>query len=429
MTSASPERRRLGLTTAVCLVVANMIGVGVFTTSGFALSALGSPGWVLLAWVIGAVIALLGALSYGALAARLSESGGEYLFLSRTIHPSVGFVAGWVSLLAGFTAPIAAAALLLQEYLAPWFPNLEPRWVGTTAIVLAGLLHGFRASHGTRTQNLAVAVKMVLIFGFIAYGFSQLPALPPDTTPASFTLPVFAVQLMYISFSYSGWNAAVYVAGEVRDPHRNLPRALLFGTLAVTIIYLLLNTLFVYAAPIEELAGRPDIGAAAGEALGGEGLGHLVRAIVAVALFTSVSSMVMAGPRVYAKMADDGVFPRLFTFKAQVPASAIWLQVLLALIVVWYATLQQLLGYLGFTLSLSTAVAVTGLFVLRRKEGPEKVPIPGYPWVPGLFILAVLFIASQMLIARPWEAIAGLMTILVGVGVYFLIPRRSSVGT
>ena len=429
MTSASPERRRLGLTTAVCLVVANMIGIGVFTTSGFALGALGSPGWVLFAWVIGAVLALLGALCYGALSSRLSESGGEYLFLSRTIHPMVGFLAGWVSLFAGFTAPIAVAAAGLQAYLAPWFPGIDPRFIGTTAILFAGLLHGFRVAHGARAQNAFVGIKLVLIFGFIAYGFSQLSSLPAAAQVTSFTLPIFAVQLMYISFSYSGWNAAVYIAGEVREPRRNLPRALLLGTIVVTAIYLLLNTVFVYAAPVDQLAGRPDIGAAAAQALGGDGLANFVRVIIAIALLTSVSSMVMAGPRVYAKMADDRVFPRFFAFTSEVPAAAIWFQVLLAMIVLWFTTLQQLLGYVGFTLSLSTAVAVIGLIILRRKEGPEMVPIPGYPWVPGLFILATLTIGGLMLSTGQGEPIAGLVTILVGVGVYFLIRRLSLAGT
>jgi APA family basic amino acid/polyamine antiporter len=384
---------------------------------------------VLFAWVIGAVLALLGALCYGALSSRLSESGGEYLFLSRTIHPMVGFLAGWVSLFAGFTAPIAVAAAGLQAYLAPWFPGIDPRFIGTTAILFAGFLHGFRVSHGARAQNAFVGIKLVLIFGFIAYGFSQLSSLPTAQQAVGFTLPIFAVQLMYISFSYSGWNAAVYVAGEVREPRRNLPRALLLGTIVVTAIYLLLNTVFVYAAPVDQLAGRPDIGAAAAQALGGDGLANVVRVIIAIALLTSVSSMVMAGPRVYAKMADDRVFPRFFAFTSEVPAAAIWFQVFLAMIVLWFATLQELLGYVGFTLSLSTAVAVIGLILLRRKEGPEMVPIPGYPWVPGVFILATLTIGGLMLSTGQGEPIAGLVTILIGAGVYFLIRRLSSAST
>jgi APA family basic amino acid/polyamine antiporter len=290
-------------------------------------------------------------------------------------------------------------------------------------------LHGVRRSHGARTQNILVAIKLLLIAGFAAYGLSRLPSLAPEPGPADFTLGTFAVTLMFISFSYSGWNAAVYVAGEVREPRRNLPRALLWGTIGVMVIYLVLNAVFVYAAPVDQLTATfPEmaaIGATAAKALGGEGLANFIRVIVSVGLLTSVSSMVMAGPRVYAKMADDGVFPRVFAFTSQVPAAAIWFQVFLAIIVLWFATLRQLLGYVGFTLSLSTAVAVIGLVILRQKEGPEKVPVPGYPWVPALFILTTLTIGGLMLSTGQGEPIAGLVTVVVGVVVYALVRRGS----
>jgi basic amino acid/polyamine antiporter, APA family len=415
-------KRGIGLLSAVCLVVANMIGVGVFTTSGFALADLHTPEAVLLAWTIGGVIAVLGAISYGALAARISESGGEYLFLTRTIHPVVGFLAGWVSLLAGFTAPIAAAAWGLQAYLGV---AGEDPWVGTVAILLAGVLHGVWRAPGLVTQNALVALKLLLMAGIIVFGLLHLPsdtaAVAEAKAPAG--IGVFTVTLVWVSFSYSGWNAAVYIAGEVRDPKRGLPRSLLYGTLTVMAFYLALNAVFVYAAPTEELTGRQDIGAVAAAALGGETFAWFVRAVIAIALFTSVSAMVMAGPRVYAKMADDGVFPRIFSTKSTTPATAVWFQVALALVVLWIATLRDLLGYIGYTLSLSTAVTILGLFVLRRREGAAAVPIPGYPWVPGLFVIATIVIGMHSMLLLPWNTLFGVLTPLSGLLVYFVMKR------
>jgi APA family basic amino acid/polyamine antiporter len=420
------SNRRLGIPSASALVIANMIGAGVFTTSGFALADLGSPSVVLLAWVVGGLLALCGALSYGALARRFPESGGEYLFLSRTVHPLAGFLAGWVSLLAGFTAPIAAAALGLQAYVTASFPlAIRPEWVGTAAIVAAGLMHGLRMRQGVLLQNAAVAIKVIAISAFICVG--ALRVQPPDSAASTveFELGAFAVTLVWISFAYSGWNAAIYVAGEVRDPERNLPRALLLATATVMIIYVALNAVLVYAAPVQELAGQAEIGAIAARALGGQLLERALSAVVALGLFTSVSAMVMAGPRVYEKMAQDGLFPRVFQNRGDVPAAAVGLQAGLALVVLWVSGLVELLGYIGFTLGLSAASTVGGLMALRLREGPERLPIPGFPWVPGLFIAATLGTTVFMVLREPMQAGLGFLTAAAGVPVYIWLRRRS----
>lgn len=421
------SKRRLGVPSAAALVIANMIGAGVFTTSGFALADLGRPSLVLLAWLVGGMLALCGALSYGALARRFPESGGEYLFLSRTVHPLAGFLAGWVSLLAGFTAPIAAAGLGLQAYIAASFPiAIRPEWVGTAAIVAAGLMHGLRLREGVLLQNAAVTIKLVAIAAFVCLG--ALRAEPTESGPplaVDFELGAFAVTLVWISFAYSGWNAAIYVAGEVRDPERNLPRALLLATVTVIAIYVSLNAVFLYSAPASQLAGQAEIGAIAAKALGGEWLQRVFSALVALALFTSVSSMVMAGPRVYEKMAEDGLFPRFFQSRGDVPAAAVALQAGLALIVLWVSGLVELLGYIGFTLGLSAAVTVGGLIALRLREGPERVPIPGFPWIPGLFIAATLATTVFMVFRQPVQAGFGLLTAVLGIPVYAFLRRRS----
>jgi APA family basic amino acid/polyamine antiporter len=424
-------RRRLGLTSAAVLVVANMIGAGVFTTSGFALADLGRPEPVLLAWLVGGLLAMCGALSYGALARRIPESGGEYTFLSRTVHPLAGFLAGWVSLLAGFTAPIAVAALALQAYLAESFAvGLAPQWIGTTAILAAGLMHGLRLRTGVVLQNLAVGVKLLLIAAFIVLGILRIPSVSDAvaTSDRGFELSAFAVTLVWISFAYSGWNAAVYVAGEVRRPERNLHRSLYLATGLVMVVYVVLNAVFVYSAPLEALAGRAEVGAVAAEALGGSAWRRIVSGLVSLALFTSISSMVMAGPRVYARMAEDGLFPRLFSRGDEVPAVAVALQVSLAVLVVWMSGLRELLGYVGFTLGLSAAATVGGLFALRLREGAEKVPVPGYPWVPGAFVIATLVAAGFMATREPLQAGTGLLTMALGLPVYALMHRVSKSG-
>jgi APA family basic amino acid/polyamine antiporter len=409
---AAGARRQLGLGTAAALVVASMIGTGVFTTSGFLLADLHSPWLVLAAWAAGGVQAALGALCYGALARRLPESGGEYLFLSRTLHPAAGYVAGWLSLLVGFSAPLAGAAFAFGEYTKTWLPDGPPKLAGTLLIVLFSAVHAWHVQRGAWLQNAAVVLKVALMAGFAALAWPRLPALPAaDPAPAS--VGAFAVSLVWISFSYAGWNAAVYIGGEVRDAERNLPRALLLGTGVVTALYLALNYVFVFAAPVRELAGRLEIGRLAAGALGGRVWAEALTALVAICLVSSVSSLVMAGPRVYAQMATDGCVPRIFAAPAGPPRTSIVLQAGVALVLLWSATFDALLTYIGFTLSLSTAATVAGLMVLRRREGP-RLPVPGWPWVPALFMASVLGMAGFSVARRPVESLLGLATMAVG---------------
>ena len=421
-----PSRRQIGLPGAAALVVSSMIGTGVFTTSGFALALLGDPGPVLLAWVLGGLLAACGALSYGALARRFPESGGEYALLTRTVHPLAGFLAGWVSLLAGFTAPIAAAALALAAYLAGIVDGLPAEWLATAAIVVAAVLQGVRVRIGVGFQVVAVSIELLLVVGFIAVGVLAPHAAPggslPD--PAAPTLGGFAVTLVWVSFAYSGWNAAVYIAGEVRRPDRDLIRALLLGTMVVTVLYVGLNAVFLSAAPPAALAGAANVGAVAAEAIGGPGLRLAVSLLVAIALFTSLSAMMMAGPRVYGRMAEDGLLPRLVAAGSDAPAGAVALQAGLAVIVVWFATLAELLSYIGFTLGLSAAGTVAGLMALRRREGAARLRVPGYPLTPALFVGVTLAISGFLIAREPDEAAIGLLTVLSGLPVYWLRARR-----
>ena len=411
---------RLGLWSATALVVASMIGTGVFTTSGFLLADLGSRWLVVAAWLVGGVIAMLGASCYGALARRIPESGGEYLFLSRTLHPAAGYLAGWVSLLAGFSAPLAAAALGFGEYARAWLGQTSPAAIGTALILLVTAAHAWRLRLGTITQNLAVAAKIAFLGAFLLLGAFQLRGAETfsDLAPAS-ALSAFAVSLVWISFSYSGWNAAIYLSSEIRDPERNVPRALLLGTAAVTLLYVALNALIVFAAPPAALAGQLDVARVAARHLGGAPWAHAITALVTLALATSVSSLTMVGPRVCAKMAADGCLPRWLRTTRETPTAAILFQSTLAIALLWTASFKALLTCIGFILSLSTAATVLGLIRLRRREGPA-LRVPGWPWAPALFIAFVLFTTAFTIHRQPRESLIGLATLAVGLAAWRL---------
>jgi APA family basic amino acid/polyamine antiporter len=412
-----PPQRQLSLVSATALVVASMVGSGVFTTSGYLLDYLHTPGRVLVAWLVGGIVAMLGALCYGALARRFPESGGEYIFLARTLHPAAGYLAGWVSLLVGFSAPLAAVSLAFGEYLKDWVPRSTPRLTGSCLLLIFAGVHAVHIQRGAWVQNIAVLVKLLLIALFMGLSVAQLePA--PSAEHEGFPIALFAVSLVWISFSYSGWNAVIYIAGEVRDPERNLPRSMLLGTAMVMLLYVALNAVFVYAVPVDMLSGKLEVARIAANALGGAGMANFVTSLIALALATSVSSMLMAGPRVYARMADDGYLPSWLRFPASgPPRTAIILQTALALAMLWSATFQALLTYIGFTLGLCTAGAVAGLVRLRLQQG-ASVRVPGWPWVPMVFLVVVLAVTGFAVARRPQESVIGLATILAGLAAW-----------
>ncbi|TVP99036.1 MAG: APC family permease [Planctomycetaceae bacterium] len=438
-----PLRSGITLPSATNVVIASMIGAGVYTTSGFALADLGSPILVLAAWAVGGLLALCGAFSYGGLARRFAESGGEYLFLSRALHPAAGYVAGFVSLLAGFTGAIAFAALTFEAY---WrgmaggsadgpSAGLIAGWpAGTIAVglvVLAGLMHGFRVSMGTRVQDSLVWLKVTMLVAFLVFALGTLVTADPLTPWAGLATAVappddglfatFAVSLMWISLSYSGFNAAIYITSEVRDGGRTVRTALWAGTLAVTLIYLALNAVFVLAPPSELVLGKQDIAAETARYIGGPIFEKLFRGTILISLATSVLSLMMTGPRVYAKMADDGVLPKRFAFRAAAPGWGIFAQGVLAIVVIQLASLRQLLSYLGLTLSLSAALTVTTLFVLRRRG--ESIVVFGYPWTPFVFVFGTLGISAVAGTQRPIELAVAVGTLGFGVLAYALQTR------
>ncbi|MAT13713.1 MAG: amino acid transporter [Planctomyces sp.] len=419
--------------TLTLLVIASMIGAGVYTTSGFALADLRDPWLVLLAWTVGGFIAVCGAVGYAQLAERLTENGGEYLYLSRFAHPAAGFSAGWVSFLAGFTGAGAYAAVAFETYLLPeefrsdWLPAKSPALM---LVVAATLSHAFNSRYGARSQNGIVVCKLGLLAALLLYAFFRIgswqggESLPGDESNSHVTVLSFATSVMWISLSYCGFNAAIYVAGEARDGSKSIRRAMVLGTVVVTVIYLLLNAFIVFAPRPEQIAGEPDVAAIAARSVGGNALEVITRGAICLGLASSVSSVLMSGPRVYAKMAADGYFPRFFASTQSPPVRSVFLQGIAIMLVISISTLQGLLSYLGMTLALSAAATVSTLFIgsWDRSNLVDRV-LRGMALI---FVLATLLIAGLAAWNKPIEGIAALVTLCVG-GVVYLLTRHDHI--
>lgn len=423
---------RFGLWTLVALVVGNAIGAGIYTTSGFSLASLGARHWVLLAWVVAGLVALCGALSYGMLAARLRESGGEYLYLHRAIHPLAGFIAGWISLLAGFPGAIAFAATALESYARAASAAMQTLPQDSLAVFVtigAGSIHIIRVKAGAIIHEWVVAgmlaaLAIVIIWSGFAYLESEeLPIVARDGV-ATFNLFAFASSLVWISLSYSGFNAAAYVAGEVRDTVKNVPPGMVIGTLITLLLCVLLNAIMLYSAPIEALSGQAEIAAISAQALGGVQARRVIELVIALSLLTSITAMALAGPRVYAKMAEDGALPRLFKAKAgEPPRASIALQVVVSLALILVADLRELLSYLGLTLSLCLALAVSSLFVIHWRTG-ERPDSIWYPVAPLIFVLCTVLFSALSALHDPRQFYAVAPTVMMGCVAYFFHLRR-----
>ncbi len=423
------ERYSFGLWALVALVVGNAVGAGIYTTSGFSLAALGSREWVILAWFIAGLIALCGALSYGMLVQGITESGGEYLYLSRTIHPLAGFIAGWTSLLAGFPGAIAFSATALETYAASALPslaNLPSDSLAITVIVFAGLIHIVRVKSGAKTHEAIVAIMLVILLVVIIWSgwqFSTSANLPvQDQEPlARFSIFTFANSLVWISLSYSGFNAAAYIAGEVKDAKRVVPKGMVIGTLVTMVLCVAVNAIMLYGADPAVIVGQADIAARAANAMGGSTGQTIVEIVIAISLLTSITAMVLAGPRVYAKMAEDGALPNMFSAKAgEPPRMSIVLQVLTAIALVLITDLRDLLSYLGFTLSLCLALAVSSLFL--RADKPTST---WYPIAPLAFVACTVIFAVLSGINEPKQFYAAALTVLIGTTAYLIHRKRS----
>lgn len=430
---------RFSARTALAVVIANMIGTGVFTSLGFQLLEIRSGFVILALWFVGGVTALCGAMTYAELGGALPRSGGEYNFLSRTFHPAVGFVSGWMSASIGFAAPTALAAITFGTYLASVFPALSPRWLAIGLIAALAAAHATtrRASGGT--QRTFTYLKVVLIAVFCVLGWTLVEA-PQDIRflpgPGDGTLLVsgaFAVALIYVHYAYTGWNAATYVIDELDRPGETLSRVLLLGTGIVMALYLLLNFTFLHAAPVTALAGKLEVGYVAARFVFGDAGASIMGVALALLLISTVSAMTLAGPRVLQVIGQDFHALRFLarTNRHDVPLVAILLQSGLAMAFVLTATFESILVFAGFTLGVSTLCTVAAVFVLRlrRPDLPRPYRVPWYPLPPLVFLAVTGWTLSYIVLQRPTEALAGTAVFATGAAFYMVSRRRPSRNT
>jgi basic amino acid/polyamine antiporter, APA family len=425
----------VGFLTACGIVIANIIGTGVFTSLGFQVADIQSGFALLMLWIVGGIAALCGALCYGELSAALPRSGGEYHFLSEIYHPALGFMAGFISATVGFAAPVALAAMAFGKYFAGVFNFGSPVLLSFALVWIVGLFHFGDLRRGSAFQNLWTIVKLLLIATLIVAGFLVQPRQPIDFLPhAGDTMSIFsgafAVSLVYVMYSYSGWNASSYIISEVKQPERNVPRSLIAGTLIVIAAYVLLNGIFLATTPESEMRGQLEIGLIAGKHIFGDNGGRVVGAIICLGLVSAVSSMTWIGPRVTMSMGEDHWLLRFLGRKNAygVPANAVVVQLLIVNLLLLTRSFELVVVYIQFALLLCSLLTVVGLFVLRATHPniPRPYRVWLYPMPPLIFAAITVWMMIYLLQSKTTESIAGLVTAIVGFLLYFCAGRRAS---
>ncbi|MCP4976797.1 MAG: APC family permease [Maribacter sp.] len=414
----------IGLTTATAIVIANMIGAGIFTSLGFQLVDTVNTWSITILWCLGALMALCGALSYAEIATYWARSGGEYHFLSKAFHPVLGYLSGWVSLTIGFSAPIALSGMALGAYVAPYL-DLSEMALAIFTILIISFFHSLSIKRSGILQNSTTLLKIILILIIIYFGLTRIPESSAfhfgDSWKQELLLPAFAVSFVYVTFSYSGWNAAAYIVDEIRDVRKNLPRALLLGTLVVSLLYLLLNFVFLRQNPLETIRGQLEIGQLTAISIFGEKGGELISFGIALMLISSISAMVWAGPRVTQVMGEDHALWRWFSVKTRkrVPLRAIWLQTVITLILLFTGTFEQVMVYSGFVLQLFAALAVSAVFVVRRRNKIKSgFRSPFFPIPQIIFLILSAWVLIYLVFAQPFETGLGLLNLVLGLMVY-----------
>lgn len=421
------------------VVVANMVGTGVFTSLGFQLLDIRSGFALLLLWALGGLAALCGAMTYAELGAALPRSGGEYNLLRNIYHPAAGFVSGWVSSTVGFAGPTALAAMTFAAYATSSFSE-EPslmleRGLAAVLLLILTAVHATTHRASSSTQIFFTVVKVTIILLFIlavlfAVGTPQpVNFFPQAGDAAVITSGTFAVALIYVSFAYSGWNAATYLSSEVENPQRFLPWILMSGTAIVTLLYLGLNFVFLYAAPMDAMAGQVEVGAVAAQYAFGETGARFTGIVLALLLISTVSAMTLAGPRVIQVIGEDYSIVKVLgrVNRDGIPATAIFLQSGIALLFIFSSTFESILVFSGFTLALNTFVTVFGVFVLRRRRPDLDRPYRTflYPLPPLIFLALTGWTLGFTLINRPVEGLFSLGIVGTGLLFYLLASNRA----
>jgi APA family basic amino acid/polyamine antiporter len=437
-TSRLPGGSTVSVVVATAIVVADMIGVGVFTSLGFQVKDIPSGFTILLLWTIGGIVALCGVFSYSELGAMFPRSSGEYNFLSRAWHPAFGFLAGWVSATVGFAAPVALAAMALGEYGKSVFPGVPPLALALCTVWLVSLVQLGGVRHSGNFQLISTILKVVLIVAFLIAGLVIGTPQPVSFAPhmADFgyaTSAPFAIGLVFVMYSFSGWNAATYIIGEMRDAERNLPRALLSGTSIVLVLYVALNAVFLLTAPIDRLAGQIDVARIAGSYIFGETGGRIVSAMICIGLVSSISAMMWIGPRVVMTMGED--IPALELFARRTgegaPRYAILFQLAVASLMLFTRSFEKVLDFIQFALLFCSFFTVLGVIKLRvtHPDLPRPYRAWGYPITPVIFLLVTLFMMYYLAVERPLQSFLGGLIMVSGLLIYAVFRKRDDAGS
>ena len=387
-------------------------------------------------WIVGGIVALCGALSYGELSAALPRSGGEYHFLSTIYHPALGFMAGFVSATVGFAAPIALAAMAFGKYFQAVFGFGSATALSFVVVWITALVHMSGLKFGSAFQNLSTLLKVLLILVLIGAGMTLHPKqaitfLPQSGDVMAIFSSAFAVALVFVMYSYSGWNAAVYITDEIEQPQKNVPRSLLCGTLVVLLIYTALNAIFLATTPVEEMTGQIEVALIAGKRIFGEEGGRIVGGIICIGLISAISSMTWIGPRVTMSMGEDHWLLRFLGQKNTqgVPVYSILLQLLIVNVLLLTGSFELVVVYIGFSLLFCSLLTVVGVIVLRqtRPEMARPYRVWAYPVPPLIFAAITLWMMIYLLKSRPLESLSGFATMLVGFMLYFVAGKNSRV--
>ncbi|MCB1234393.1 MAG: APC family permease [Verrucomicrobiae bacterium] len=436
-TSGQAPGNAISATVATTLVVANMIGTGVFTSLGYQVADLPGGFPILLLWTLGGAVAFCGAVCYAELGAMMPRSGGEYHLLRESLHPFAGFAGGWVSVFAGFAAPIAAAGLAFGGYLTKVIGAGDEKALAAAVTLAVGLVHVGKLRHIGRFQMIFTTFKVLLILSLIGAAFFLAPAetrqpvgwLPRPGDGALLLRPAFAVSLYWVMYAYAGWNASAYIAAEIRDPRLNLPRSLLAGTLIVTALYVALNVAFLHVAPLPEIAGQKEVALIAARHIFGERGGDLMGLLICFGLISAISAMTWAGPRVLATIGEDYRAFRWFGKRNRhdVPARAVLAQTALVLLFVT-ARFDELIHYVQSLITLASLLVVAAVIHLRHQQPDRERPFRawGYPLTPLIFIVVSLYMLWVETWEKPREMAAAAATLALGGFVYFFTRRTGS---
>jgi APA family basic amino acid/polyamine antiporter len=428
----------VSLLVAVAIVVADMVGVGVFTSLGFQVKDLPSGFTILLLWTVGGIVALCGVFAYGELGAMFPRSSGEYNFLSRAYHPAFGFVAGWVSATVGFAAPVALAAMAFGEYGKSILPNAPPLLLAVGVVWIVSLVQLTGVRHSSTFQLISTILKVLLIVAFLACGFvigtPQPVSFAPHAVDFGYVVSApFAISLVFVMYSFSGWNAATYIIGEMKMPERNVPRAMLFGTLIVMVLYVALNAVFLHTAPIDKLAGQIDVARVSGSHIFGDLGGRVVGGMICIGLISSISAMMWIGPRVMMTMGEDIPALRIFSRRTEsgAPAYAILFQLAVASLMLFTRSFEAVLEFIQFSLLFCSFFTVLGVIKLRftHPDLPRPYRAWGYPVTPLLFLLVTGFMMYYLLTTQPKPSLLGLLIMISGLLIYAVFRKQSGKAT